>query len=113
MRLADHITLNFNNMLMAAVLLDIKKAFDTTWCSGLLYKLSELAFSTDLIKQIASFLTDRKLKVLVEGKFSTPRKIVTGVPQGSIHPPILYTLYMTPTRHLELILCSRMIPVSV
>jgi hypothetical protein len=31
MRVADHITQNFsNNMLTAAVLLDIKKAFDTT-----------------------------------------------------------------------------------
>jgi hypothetical protein len=32
MRLADHITLNFySNMLTAAVFLDIKKAFATTW----------------------------------------------------------------------------------
>jgi hypothetical protein len=32
MRLADHVTLNFNNnMSTAAVILDIEKAFDTTW----------------------------------------------------------------------------------
>jgi hypothetical protein len=38
MRLADHVTLNFNNkMSMAAVFLDIEKAFDTTWHSGLLF----------------------------------------------------------------------------
>jgi hypothetical protein len=31
MWLADHVTLNFNNnMLMAAVFLDVEKAFDTT-----------------------------------------------------------------------------------
>jgi hypothetical protein len=37
-RLADHITLNFKNkMSTAAVFLDIEKAFDTTWHSGLLY----------------------------------------------------------------------------
>jgi hypothetical protein len=41
MRLADHITLNFNNkMSTAAVFLDIEEAFDTAWHSGLLYKLS-------------------------------------------------------------------------
>jgi hypothetical protein len=41
MRLADHVTLNFNNkMSTAAVFLDIEKAFDTTWHSGLLYELS-------------------------------------------------------------------------
>jgi hypothetical protein len=41
MRLADHVTLNFNNkMPTAAVFLDIGKAFATTWHTGLLYKLS-------------------------------------------------------------------------
>jgi hypothetical protein len=45
MRLADHITINVNNnMSTAAVFLDIEKAFDKTWHSGLLYNLSELAF---------------------------------------------------------------------
>jgi hypothetical protein len=85
MRLADHVTLNFNNnMSTAAVFLDIEKTFDTTWHSNLLYKLSQPEFSTSLIKLIASsFLTDRKFKVLVEGKFPMPRKIVAGVPQGS------------------------------
>jgi hypothetical protein len=37
MKLTDHVTLNFNNkMSTAAVFLDIEKAFDTTWHSGLL-----------------------------------------------------------------------------
>jgi hypothetical protein len=55
MKLADQVTLNFNNkMSTAAVFLDIGKAFNTTWHSGLLYKLSELEFSTSLIKLIAS-----------------------------------------------------------
>jgi chemotaxis methyl-accepting protein methylase len=47
MKLTDHVTLNFNNnMSTPAVFLDIEKAFDKTWHSGLLYKLSELEFST-------------------------------------------------------------------
>jgi hypothetical protein len=84
MRLADHVTLNFNaNVSTAALFLDIAKACDTTWHSGLLYKLSELEFSTSFIKVI-SFLTDRKLEVLVEGELSTPRKIAAGMLQGSI-----------------------------
>jgi hypothetical protein len=50
MRLTDHVTLNFNNnMPTAAVFLDIEKAFDTTWHLGLLYKLSELKLSINLI----------------------------------------------------------------
>jgi hypothetical protein len=43
MSLADHVTHNVNNdMSMASAFLDIEKAFDTTWHSGLLYKLLEL-----------------------------------------------------------------------
>jgi hypothetical protein len=61
MRLVDHITINFNNnILTAAVFLDIEKAFNTSWHSGLLYKLSKSEFSASLIKLTASFLTDRK-----------------------------------------------------
>jgi hypothetical protein len=72
MRRVDHVSQNFNNnMLMAAVFLDIEKAFDTTRHSGLLHKLSELEFLTSLNKLIASFLTGREFKVLVEGEFST------------------------------------------
>jgi hypothetical protein len=61
---ADHSTtpnLN-NNVSTAAVFLDIEETFDTTWHSGLLYKLSEFEFSTSLIRLIASFLIDRKFK---------------------------------------------------
>jgi hypothetical protein len=50
MRLADHVTLHFNdNLSSAAVFLDIEKAFDTTWQPGLLHKLSKLQFSISLI----------------------------------------------------------------
>jgi hypothetical protein len=85
-RLADYVTLNFNNnMSTASVFLDIKKAFNTTWHSDLLNKMSELEFSTSL--------TGRKFKVMVEGKFLTPRNIAAGVPQGSVLAPVLCSLY--------------------
>jgi hypothetical protein len=98
MRLADHVTLNFNNnMSTAAVFLDIEKAFDTTWHPGLLYKLSKLQLSTSLIKLISSFLSQRKCTVSVEGEISTPRYMQAGVPQGSVLSPTLYNLYINDT----------------
>jgi hypothetical protein len=39
-----------NNMSTAAVFLDIKESFDTTWHPSLIYKLSEFEFSTSLIE---------------------------------------------------------------
>jgi hypothetical protein len=53
----------------------IEKAFETKWHSDLPHKLSELEFSTNLIKLTASFLPVKEFKFLVEGEFSTPRKI--------------------------------------
>jgi hypothetical protein len=89
MRLTDHMTLNFNKMSTATVFLDIKKAFDTTWHSRLLYKMSKFEFSTSLIQLIGSFLSDRKFRVSVEGEMSTPREMQVGVPQGSVLAPTL------------------------
>jgi hypothetical protein len=81
-------------MSTASVFLDIEKAFDTKWHPGLLYKLSELQFSTSIVKMIASFLTNRKFRVSIEGELFSPWKIAAGVPQDSILAPVLYSLYI-------------------
>jgi hypothetical protein len=95
MRLTDHVTLNFNNeMSTAALFLDIEKAFDTTWHSGLLHKLSKFEFSTNLIKLIDSFLSNRKCSVSVVCKMSNPREMQAGVPQGSVLSPTLFNMYI-------------------
>jgi hypothetical protein len=95
MRLADHITLNFNNkMSTAAVFLDIEKAFATTWHSGLLYKLSKMKFSNIFTKLIGSFLSELKFRLLVEGEMSTPREMQARVPQGSVLSPTMFNLYI-------------------
>jgi retron-type reverse transcriptase len=95
MRLTDHVTLNFNNKFSTAVVfLDIEKAFDTTWHSGLLYKMSKFEFSTSLIQLISSFLSKRKFRVSVEGEMSTSREMQAGVPQGSVLSPTLYNFYV-------------------
>jgi len=69
-----------NNMSSVLLFLDIEEAFYTTWHPGLLYKLSELHFSSSLIKLISSFLSNRKFRFMVQGKLSTPRDIQAVVP---------------------------------
>jgi hypothetical protein len=95
MRLENQVTLNFNNkMSTATVFLDIEKAFDTTWHSGLLYKLFKLEFSNSFTKFIGSFLSQRKIRVSVEGEMSTSREMRAGVPQGLDLSPTLFNWYI-------------------
>jgi hypothetical protein len=101
MRLADHVTLNFNNKMSTnVVLLDNKKAFDTTSHHGLLYKLLKLNFSTRIIKLISSFLLQRKFRVSVEGEMSMSRCMQAEIPRGSYLFPTLYNLYINDTSQI-------------
>jgi hypothetical protein len=52
----------------------------------------QLEFSTNLIKLIGSFLSQRQFRVSVEGEISTPRVMQAGVPQGSVLSPTLFNM---------------------
>jgi hypothetical protein len=98
-------------MSTAAMFLDIKKAFDTTWYSSLLHKLSKFEFSTNLIKLIDSFLSQREFNVWGQSEISTPREIQAGVPQVSVLSPTLFSMYVNDvpqTRgvHLAFFVCD-------
>jgi hypothetical protein len=98
MRHTNQVILNFNNNLStAAVLLDIEKTFAETWHFGLLYKLSTLKFSINLIKPIGSFVSHRKFRVSVESELSTPRNTQASVPLESVLFRALYILYINDT----------------
>jgi hypothetical protein len=58
------------------------------------YQLYKLEFSTNLSKLISSFLSQRKITILVEGEMSTPPEKQAEVPQGSVLSPTLCNLYI-------------------
>ena len=72
--------------------LDISKAFDRVWYKGLLAKLPMFGLHNNLIKWIASFLSNRSIAIRVDGFLSEPHSINSGVPQGSGISPVLFTL---------------------
>lgn len=78
----------------AALFLDIKKAFDSVWHNGLLYKMNQLNCSKYIIWLVKEFLEDRDLIVKVNKTLSTPFTSKQGVPQGSPLSPILYNIYL-------------------
>ena len=77
-----------------ALTLDISKAFDRVWHNGLLHKLRAYGVTDDIFQIISSFLSGRRLKVVLDGKSSPEFAINAGVPQGSILGPTLFLLFI-------------------
>ena len=76
------------------VALDISKAFDRICHAVLLHKLKSYGISGQIFCLISSFLSNRRLRVVLDGKSSQEYPVNVGVPQGSILGPTLFLLYI-------------------
>ena len=93
--LSDRIARAFNrHEATRAVALDIFKAFDRVWHAGLLHKLKSYGISGQIFGLISSFLSNRRLRVVLDGKSSQEHPVNAGVPQGSILGLTLFLLYI-------------------
>ena len=92
---SDRIAGTFNRSgATRAVALDISKAFDRVWHTGLLHKPKSSGISGQMFGRISSFLSNRRLRVVLDGKSSQEYLVNAGVPQGSILGPTLFLLYI-------------------
>ena len=73
-----------------AMTLDISKAFERAWHAGLLHKHKSYGFSGQIFGFISSFLSNRRLGVVLNGKSSQENPVNAGVHQGSILYPSLF-----------------------
>lgn len=94
-RVCNDILINFNlDKVTTVTLLDLEKAFDKVWIQGLLFKLYQAGINTNFIKLMQSYLTNRKIKVLLNEQTSQEKIILAGVPQGSVLSPALFNFYL-------------------
>ena len=76
------------------VYFDLEKAFDFIWHYGLLSKLVTLGVNRTVIRLIGNYLHGRRQFVCLHGTNSDLTCCYSGVPQGSILGPLLFSSYI-------------------
>ena len=96
-KLVDHINNTMDgHKIPGTIFIDLSKAFHTLSLSYdiLLYKLKFYGISELEHKLIASYLSNREQYVMFNNINSEFTEIRTGVPQGSILGPLLFSIYI-------------------
>jgi len=77
----------------ALVMLDFSKAFDTINHEILLAILHFIGLGESACALLSNYLLNRNQRVIISGHFSEDCRVRSGVPQGSILGPLLFTIY--------------------
>ena len=78
---------------IAMIFLDLSKAYDRVWHTGLLHKLKKIGIRGSLLDWFKSYLTGRTQRVVYAGHASEFLELFASVPQGSILAPLLFLIF--------------------
>jgi hypothetical protein len=82
-------------MVTPLVMLDMSAAFDTVNHQLLLNKLESIGLNGQALEWCQTYLHDRLQSVIINNVSSAPCQLITGVPQGSVLGPVLFSIYIS------------------
>ena len=83
-----------NNNQVDVGILEMSKAFDKVPHERLAFKLHRYGIRGSVLTWLQSFLRGRSQQVVLDGYYSTPCDVISGVPQGSVLGPTLFLIYI-------------------